>query len=187
MNNRLLVSVLILFQMLWGASNGPCADLNDHKLHLGIKMFPALIGGNLDLSGQTDKKGTLLLLIVYEENRGVGEQVARTMNLSGKVIDTFPFQVEVCTVSELKTFAERPVAGVFLVESLAAEPMEKVTAFGVVKQSIVFSPFEGDVQKGVLAGMDISTQVKPALNLATLRKSGIRLNALFIKVAKTYE
>ncbi|MBF0272139.1 MAG: hypothetical protein HQL98_08770 [Magnetococcales bacterium] len=186
MNKRSIIYEFFLLLMLWYASEGLCSDTNGHRLQLGIKIFPALVGGNLDLASQTNKDGTLLLLIVYGEDRGTGENLVRMLNTSTRVIDHYPIQVVVCMVSEFRQFADRPVAGIFLAESLKSAPMEEIIVFGIAKKSIIFSPFEGDVQNGVMAGMEISTQVKPALNLVTLRKSGIRLNSLFIKVAKIY-
>ncbi|MBF0214871.1 MAG: hypothetical protein HQM00_15140, partial [Magnetococcales bacterium] len=96
MNNRSLIRIAFFLLMLWQAANGFCADFKSHQLQLGIKMFPALVGGNLDLSSQKNKEGALSLLIVYEQNRDIAEQMAHTLDTTVKIIDKFPIQVVVC-------------------------------------------------------------------------------------------
>ena len=159
----------------------------EYALQLGIKMFPTLVGGNLDIDTQKNAEGKLLLLVVYQENRPGGEEVVARMNSSVRVIYKTPVQILLTDVAGFAAFAAQPVAGIFLTEPLALTPRTATIAFGIQKKAVVFSPFDGDVQQGILAGLHIAIQVQPALNLTTLRNSGIRMNQLFFKVAQTYE
>lgn len=159
----------------------------EHQIQLGIKMFPTMVGGNLDIKARRNEDGKLLLVILYRGNIRAGEQAADKLRSSVKRIYKYPIRVVVTDDFDFKAFSEEKVAGLFFVEQLSPDQRNAAIRFGINKKAIVFSPFNGDVEKGVMAGMHISTRVQPALNVSTIRKSGIRMNKLFLKVAKTYE
>ena len=52
---------------------------------------------------------------------------------------------------------------------------------------IVYSPFEGHVEKGVLGGLSVEAQVRPYVNRATVEASQITLKPFFMEVAKVYQ
>ncbi|MBF0273133.1 MAG: hypothetical protein HQL98_13875 [Magnetococcales bacterium] len=159
-----------------------------YLVQLGIKMFPALVGGNLDIASQQNDAGTLLLLVVYqEENRPAAEQVTKRLQGSIRLIHQYPVEITMTDLAGLNRFDNQPVAGIFLAEPLDPSARTTLRQFGIKKKSLLFSPFTGDVQDGILAGLHITTQVKPSLNLTTLRETGLRMNPLFLKVAIRYE
>ncbi len=51
---------------------------------------------------------------------------------------------------------------------------------------ILYSPFEGDVERGVTAGLSIEAKVLPFVNQRTLEASGVELKPFFLKVAKVH-
>ncbi len=65
--------------------------------------------------------------------------------------------------------------------------MQSLVRFGIDRHVIVYSPFEGDVESGILGGLSIEAQVRPYLNRATLESSHIMLKEFFLKVAKVYQ
>jgi hypothetical protein len=52
---------------------------------------------------------------------------------------------------------------------------------------ISFSPYEGDIERGVQGGIAVEARVRPYLNLTALRNAGIRLKSFFMEVAKKHE
>ncbi|MBF0136100.1 MAG: hypothetical protein H7833_16210 [Magnetococcus sp. DMHC-1] len=185
---RCFLSILVWVLLACVATLARAGDSEaEYTLQLGIKMFPTLIGGNLDLDSQRNSAGKLLLLVVYQDNLQAGEEVVKKMNNSIKVIYKSPVQIELSDVAGCKEFDSRSVAGIFLAEQLDPAHRAEIIRFGIKKKSVVFSSFKGDVQQGIMAGLHVATQVQPALNLAALRETGMRMNQLFFKVAKTYE
>lgn len=182
----LIISVLCILMVPWAAVAHADAAV-EHRITLGIKMFPMMVGGNLGLKSMRSADGTVLLLILYRESLKVGEQVADRLHSAVERIQTYPIRVIVTRKFNADTFPETPVAGVFLAEPFPSEQRDAIIDFGIKKKAIVFSPFEGDVPKGVLAGIHVSTRVQPALNLSTIQQAGIRINKLFLKVAKIHE
>jgi hypothetical protein len=49
---------------------------------------------------------------------------------------------------------------------------------------VLYSPFEGHVERGVPAGIAVEAKVQPYLNLSALQAAGIELKPFFLKVAK---
>ncbi|NGZ06937.1 MAG: hypothetical protein G8237_11340 [Magnetococcales bacterium] len=180
--------VLLIWIMVSASARALTVESDsEHLLQLGVKMFPTLVGGNLDLDNLINADGALTLLVLYQENRLAAQGVVNRLQASVRIIHKYPVDIRMVDVAGLSAWQTPPVAGVFLAESMVRTFLATIQQFGNHKKTIIFSPFDGDVQQGILSGLSISTQVKPALNLVTLRAAGIRMNPLFFKVAKTYE
>jgi len=61
-----------------------------------------------------------------------------------------------------------------------------VVRYGIDHHVIVYSPFEGDVERGILGGIAVEAQVRPYVNAATLTASNITFKSLFFKVTKVF-
>jgi hypothetical protein len=49
---------------------------------------------------------------------------------------------------------------------------------------ILYSPFEGDVERGATAGVSIQSKVQPFVNAGTLKSSGIALRRFYLDHAR---
>ncbi len=67
------------------------------------------------------------------------------------------------------------------------EQLQTLTAFANAQRLVVFSPFEGDVERGVQSGIAVEARVRPYVNTKALRAAEVRLKSFFMKVAKAYE
>ena len=67
------------------------------------------------------------------------------------------------------------------------DELRHIVSYGIKNHIIVFSPFEGDVEKSITAGVFIGARVQPSINMKTLKASGIQIKFFFLKVAKKYE
>ncbi|WP_022669170.1 hypothetical protein [Desulfospira joergensenii] len=101
-------------------------------------------------------------------------------------IHGIPIRVEVTTDTSLEQYSKEPPAGIFLVQEIS-DDLERVINFGKLHKIIVFSPFEGDVEAGVLGGIHISERMLPYINQRTLDASGIKIKPFFLRVSKHYE
>jgi hypothetical protein len=52
---------------------------------------------------------------------------------------------------------------------------------------LLFSPFEGDVERGVATGFRVTDKVLPMVNTTSLKLSNIQLKAFFLRVAVKHE
>ena len=65
--------------------------------------------------------------------------------------------------------------------------LDDLIEFVQQKQVLLFSPFEGDVERGVTAGFRVTDKVLPMVNMASLKLSNIYLKAFFLRVAVKHE
>lgn len=79
-----------------------------------------------------------------------------------------------------------PPVALFLASPVAPNDLERLVAWSVRHGVILYSPFEGDVERGVLAGVSIEAKVLPYLNQRTLEASGIEFKPFFMRVAKVH-
>jgi predicted nucleotidyltransferase len=78
-------------------------------------------------------------------------------------------------------------AGVLMTQKMNAKQLQTLTVSANAKHMVVFSPFEGDVERGVQSGIAVEARVRPYLNTKALRNAQVRLKPFFMKVAKAYE
>ena len=74
----------------------------------------------------------------------------------------------------------------FLATPLGASELDRLVAWSIRHGVILYSPFEGDVERGVLAGVSIEAKVLPYINQRTLDASGVEFKPFFMRVAKVH-
>lgn len=78
----------------------------------------------------------------------------------------------------------RPVA-VFLAAPLSDAEFQRLLEWCIRERVILYSPFEGDVERGATAGLSVQAKVQPYLNRQTLSSSQIELQAFFVEHSRT--
>ena len=161
-------------------------DYTSQVIKIGIKVFPMIVGGNLDLRNRIGPTGEMLLAIVYTHNKLIALKTKKRLGSSIGNIDKYRPVVKIVQLDKLLS-GNYDVAGIFIAEKLSKESLRKLTKFGILNKSVVFSPFENDVRNGVFSGLHIATSITPSINLATVKATSIRFNRLFLRVAKAYD
>ena len=160
----------------------------ERRVSTGVRIFRAMLAADLGLEEKRLRDGSLLLTVVYAHDRDRAEAVATELrgDSAGAVpIHDLPVRVEVTAADDLDGLAaDRLPAGLFIAEPPSDEALHALIRFGIAHRVIVYSPFEGDVEAGVLGGLSIEAQVRPYVNESTLRASHITLKPFFLKVAK---
>lgn len=155
------------------------------RTQVGLKLFPTLLAADQAISQKQTHDGKLLLLLVYRDRKKptiqLAKQLARIETIRG-----IPILTRVVTISELSEQPMEEVAGIFLAENLNGE-IDTVISLSESYSLISFSPFRGDVERGILGGIYISEQILPYINGPTLQASKISLKPFYLKVAKKYE
>jgi hypothetical protein len=157
----------------------------DQFVRVGLEFFPSLIAADQDISTKTGADGKLLLVLLYKDQKEAAETVARHL----EAIETFrdiPIRIVLTNDSSFKTHQDTPIAGIFITQELGRE-LDAVIDYGKAHNSITFSPFEGDVERGVLGGISISDRILPYVNMDTMQRAGIRIKPFFLRIAERYE
>jgi hypothetical protein len=164
------------------------ADYNDQRARTAVRLFRSLLAADLGLEQKVRPDGTLLVLFFGSDGARTRELV-ELFNGDGEEqggIQGHPVTVETTVDPSFAKYKDTPPAGVFLITDPGGDGLQKVVQFGIDQGVVVYSPFEGHVERGVLAGLSIEAQVRPYLNSATLKASDISLKSFFLKVTKLY-
>jgi hypothetical protein len=163
----------------------------DRRAETGTKLFRALLAADLDLERKTTPEGRLLVLFFYTNDRKRAEERAKAFGKAAtpdavEPIRGLPITMEQTQDPTFADYGRRPTAGIFLAQAPDAAALKAIVRFGIANKVIVYSPFEGHVESGVLGGLAVEAQVRPYINEGTLNASNIRLKDFFLKVTKVY-
>ncbi|WP_459864673.1 hypothetical protein [Endothiovibrio diazotrophicus] len=179
----LIFCTLLLIAPLSG--NPVAGEQEERRIQVGVKLFPSLLAADRDIAGKRDGDGPLRLLLLYRDRREVAERAAERLREVEKVRG-IPIAVEVVPLTGLAGRAKEPFAGMFITQRLG-EHLDEVIAVGRERQVVLFSPFEQDVERGVLGGVLVSDRILPQVNVRAMQEAGIRLKSFFLRIADRYE
>jgi len=147
------------------------------------------LAADRDLEAKVDDDGQLLILFFYQGDRRQAQELAEeafrvSASAAPPRVRDLPVRVVLVDDPALSDYQSKPPAGIFLASSPGDRDLATIIRFAVAHHVVLFSPFEGHVEQGVLGGLVIEAQVLPYVNLTTARESGISLKQFFLRVAK---
>jgi hypothetical protein len=160
------------------------AGSDNKRLLIGIELFPSFLASDVNISNKTDNNNNLCIAIVYQYDKQTADDMAKRLKSLGK-IRGIPIKVVVLSVQELEKIEKQIIAGLFIAESMICLP--PIIDDSIEKNYIVFSPFEGDVEKGATGGIHITEKIFPYFNLKTAHRAAIKMKSFFIRVSNKYE
>ncbi len=180
-----ILAVLALFPLLSPAGAIQAGERERWRVWAGLDLFPSVLAADQDIRQKAGPDGKLLLLLLCQDNCSRAKEMAR--DLAGiKAIRDIPVDVKTAVLSDLAGYAGNPPAGIFLTRRFP-DQLADIQAFARRHHRILFSPFAGDVEKGVCAGIAISDRILPQVNLNTLKASQIQLKSFFLRIANAHE
>lgn len=183
----LFVSVLLAAVVCF-ATPSVSDDFSDRRITAGAKIFRALLAADIDIDQKAGDDGNLKLCLLYIDDTDNAEKAATAL-LGRDDPRIREIAVRIETLPYEKCFKQEgtPFAGIFLTQRLNTLQLQTLTAYANTRHLVVFSPFEGDVERGVQSGIAVEARVRPYLNTTALHAARVQLKSFFLKVAKTYE
>jgi hypothetical protein len=162
-------------------------EAQDRRAQTGARLFRSLLTADLDLAKKTVDRNQLLIVFYYVDDKRRAADLAARFVGDSKDIKELPVLVEVTNDPALAQYASRVPCGIFLADAPPNRALQAIIQYGIQHHTIVYSPFEGHVEKGVLAGLSVEAQVRPYVNMTTLAASNISLKPFFLHVMKAYQ
>ncbi len=181
----LMCAMLSVFLLSFPVGDSLAGEMEERRVRAGLDLFPSLLAADMDIVNKQNSDGSLSLVLVYLDNREAVEEMARYLERIEE-IRNMPVRVELTDDPSLKNYEDRPPFGIFLAQPMPRE-LQSIVLYGRDHQVIVFSPFEGDVERGVLGGIDIAETVLPYVNNEAMRQAEIRIKPFFLKIAKHHD
>lgn len=180
---KCMLLLLLVFCLL---SKFVSADEREKRIiRAGLDLFPSLLAADLDITQKQNADGKLLLILLCVDKKKTEAKMAQHLMKIEK-IRGIPIQVEISDDISFESYTNHKPAGVFLIQPFE-QKIDSIIQFTREHNIIVFSPFEGDVKRGVLGGIMVSDRILPHINMKALQLSGIRLKPFFLRVSERYE
>lgn len=177
---RLLLLLLLIVPLQAALAD----EAQQRRVLVGLKLFPAVLAASEALGPESTLRN-IRVIIVYQDDENSAEELADTLQSIGKIKEK-KLVVETVPINRLPQHSSDPPFGLFIAQR-NEEDVEVISHYGQQHNVITFSPFRGDVERGILAGIVISDRILPYINRQTLASLPFDLRAFFLKVAEIYE
>ena len=171
----MILSILVMLLSLVG-SGATAQEALSPRLQIGIGLLPAVIAANKSLAAGGNGV-SLPIYLVYQDNRQIAERLKPGLARIPP-IRNHPLAISSLSLDELFASNPQPMSTVFIVEPLDDE-LEDLIEFTQQHRLLLFSPFKGDVEDGVMTGFRVTDKVLPMVNMAALKEANIHLKAFF--------
>lgn len=186
-NSKTTISVFVCFLFGIIASGSLFADETEkRRIDISISIFPRIVAVDNHFREKLDKDNNAQLLFVYDSDKTFAQDVAARVGKDGNNIGGMSIMTRVISAADIFPKYDAPVA-LFIVEKLSDAQLEKISTYAASVSRLVFSPFPGDVERGVMVGISVTNRVKPYFNMSALRRSKVVINALLMKMSKRHE
>jgi hypothetical protein len=179
---------LLMFWLLISLPLGAIGDtFHERRAQVGLKLFRTFVSANQNIDQYLDAKGQLLIGVLHAStNRATAERYQKVLLATMPAIRQHPSRIETLSLTALLQHQGSPAA-IFVSDKLSADERSQLVDFSIRHRLAVFSPFEGDVESGILGGLSVEAKVRPLVNIKTLNASGIPLKNFYLSVSRRYE
>ncbi len=181
---RISQSVLVLI-LVAGSMNLLADALAERRALVGLNLFRTFVAADRDLQRHRNQYGYLPVVVLYARSPDVAERFQEQLLQSFSSVKEIPTDIQSLSLEDLLTLSQPPGA-VFVAEKLTAGDRQRLVLASIQRQFLVFSPFEGDVEAGVLGGLAVEARVTPVVNMNTLTASRIPLKQFYLSVSRRY-
>lgn len=154
------------------------------RFRVGLKVFPACLGAVENLDDRLASDGSLQVLVIYEGSDATARQAVTSLNGIGKVRG-LTLNAKALSVTAIDEDREADVSAIFVAS--VGLGSRYLRAWSERYRALVFSPFDGEVEAGAVAGLYVADRILPYINLAQSQRAGIRFKPFFLQVARQYD
>jgi len=185
----LVVAMLIVTAVSVSASTALADDADDRRVRAGARLFRSLLTAQVALEAKAAPDGALHV-VIYGTDTHLAAEIATLIAANGEAgktgIRDVPVAIDqVANLAALTAQASAP-AGVFLVSAQTEKDLAELVRWSTAAKVVLYSPFDGDVERGAAAGLCIEAKVQPFLNMPALQAAGVEIKPFYVKVARVY-
>ncbi|MCB1894329.1 MAG: hypothetical protein H6945_07890 [Zoogloeaceae bacterium] len=185
---RLLSLQLMLIVLLFSLPSESLVaqSFGERRVHVGLKLFRTLVAADTASAAKLDANGRLPVHLVYADNARDAREYALELAADMDSVRGAEVRIEVVSLADLLSGGGIRPAAIFVTQPLDDRELARLVGYAIRQHAILFSPFEGDVEKGVLGGISVEATIRPLINMRTLRASELAIKSFYLRVAKRY-
>ena len=176
-----LVAACVL-TLSMAAANVQADSYDERRVRMGARLFRGMLAADVGLEKHKDAAGRLPVML-YAEEPQLAQEISALIAPTGEksALRGMPLLLTAGT-------GEPPAgaAGIFLASRPTDEEFRRLLDWSVLHGVILYSPFEGHVERGAAGGLALEQKVRLYINQSTLKASGVELKPLVLKVAKVH-
>lgn len=183
-----MVGLFFLTLAVFAGNLGYADEEDQRRVDISLSIFPRIVAVDNHFRKKLVDDNKVKLVFLYSENKRRAENLAERMEEENKNIGGMGVMASALSISNAtKGMAKQRPTAFFISERLNNDDLNRVIAYAEARNRLVFSPFSGDVERGVMVSISVTNRVKPYFNLEALRRSKVDINALLMKMSKIYE
>lgn len=185
-----LIQLLVLSAAIWFVNSGITQgkkNIDEYRFRVALKLFPRIAATDQKLKEKLGDNGKIYLLIIYINKQEQARQLIEI--LSDDIPRIGKIDIEYRYSNRLYKYygPDQLPTAIFLAEPLSTADLNKLMEYSQKYHRLVFSPFEGDVERGVTAGIYISNKITPYFNKKAMSMADINLHQSLLRVSTHYE
>jgi len=178
---------LLLLTLGLALGNVRADSYDERRVRSAARLMRALLAADEGLvSRHPDGADVQVLILARNERKAspLGDLIAPTQNAEPSQVSGL--KLSVATRPSLPEADTPAPDAIFLAEPLDTRDFTTLLFWCIDHRVILYSPFEGDVERGATAGLSIQAKVQPFVNRETLTASGIQLRAFFLDHSRVW-
>lgn len=177
----LLAACVLTLSM--AVANVHADSYDERRVRMGARLFRGMLAADIGLERHRDAEGRLPVLLYADEPR-LAQEISALIAPPGSDKARLRGMPLLLTAGT----AEPPpgTAGIFLATRPTDAEFQRLLDWSVIHGVILYSPFEGHVERGASGGLALEQKVRLYINAGTLEASGVKLKPLLLKVAKVH-
>jgi hypothetical protein len=161
-------------------------SFTDRRISVGLKIFRSLLMADTAYQRAVLPEGKLNIAVLYQADEQAAKQLSERLADGFVTLHDVKVNIQPLTLKHYLAFKE-PLLAAYIAEDLNSQDLDEVIKHSMVGEQVLFSPFEGDVEKGVFSGLAVESSVRPLINQQALKNSKLAIKPFFLKVSKIYE
>lgn len=162
----------------------------DRRVSIALNLFPNIVSVDTQIAKKLGGDHAIQVFFVFNTKKDVAQRLLKRFRKRVKTIRKTPvvsMPISLTDLLEKKKQRKRIISAIFITEHLPDAALNTLLAIAIKHHALLFSPFEGDVKRGVTAGVYIGSKILPYINSSNVKKSGLQFHPLFLRLARKYE
>ena len=161
----------------------PAAGL-EQRLNIGLSLFPRIVAVDQGLAAKLDN-GHVRVALVSEGDHTLAYRLSKKLKRKTSTLAGHPLTVELAEPDDL--IGGPPPTAVFVAGPLSEGRFRRLADYLTRHRRLLFSAIPGDVERGAMAGISVTSRVLPYFNIPALEAAGIRIDPRVLAISKRHE